>query len=717
MLRTSRGVILFIDLRAIFYMKTIDLNPAEDIELLDAPTTGLSTESKFDQGAAKQPDQVSTDQVNNLVPASLSVLSIAALAACGGGGGGEAASVVGSSSDAAATGTLPSASPGVSPGAAPSPTASASPTPAGSPAPSPTGTAAPAPGSTPAPAPAGSQSQPPAPAPGAPASATTNEQAARFLQQAQFSSIDSEIASVRSGSYANWLQGQFNQPIGQTGFDWLGQRGYNVNNKSQYFFNLALADFMIWNQLFTGADQMRRRMALALSEFFVASLQSAEFDWRSQAYAAWWDMLMRNAFGNFRQMLEDVSLNPAMGFYLNTRGNEKEDTRTGRVPDENYAREVMQLFTIGLYQLNQDGTEKIGPNSQKIDAYNQLDVTNLARVFTGYDYDRSVGTFRPVRANGNGVEDYSLLNIEFTRRPMVLDANKHSNLAVSFLGTNIPANTPGAAALKTALDTLFNHPNTAPFFCKQMIQRLVTSNPSPGYVSRVAAAFSNNGQGVRGDMKAVWSAILLDVEARSPQAPTTAGFGKLREPIVRFVQWGRTFGFNSASGGWKMFETSSAGEKLGQSPLRSPSVFNFFRPGFVPPGTALAPSKTTAPEFQLVNESTVGGYLNYMQVVIEGGIYVASPPGDPNPFEGPYVQDITASYARELPLVTDAAALVARINLVMCAGRLSPATVTIMVNALNATPVTATSDDYRKFSRVRAAVLMAMGCAEYLIQK
>ena len=698
-------------------MKTIDLNPSEDIELLDAPTAGLSTESKFDQGAAKQPDQVNTDQVNNLVPASLSVLSLAALAACGGGGGGEAASVVGSSSDAAATGTLPSASPGVSPGAAPSPTASASPTPAGSPAPSPTGTAAPAPGLTPAPAPAGSPSQPPAPAPGAPASATTNEQAARFLQQAQFSSVDSEIASVRSGTYANWLQGQFNQPIGQTGYDWLGQRGYNVNNKNQYFFNLALADFMIWNQLFTGADQMRRRTALALSEFFVASLQSAEFDWRSQAYAAWWDMLMRNAFGNFRQMLEDVSLNPAMGFYLNTRGNEKEDTRTGRVPDENYAREVMQLFTIGLYQLNQDGTEKIGPNSQKMDAYNQLDVTNLARLFTGYDYDRSVGTIRPVRANGNGVEDYSLLNIEFTRRPMVLDANKHSSLAVSFLGTNIPANTPGAAALKTALDTLFNHPNTAPFFCKQMIQRLVTSNPSPGYVSRVAAAFSNNGQGVRGDMKAVWSAILLDLEARSPQAPTTAGFGKLREPMVRFVQWGRTFGFNSASGGWKMFETSSAGEKLGQSPLRSPSVFNFFRPGFVPPGTALAPSKTTAPEFQLVNESTVGGYLNYMQEVIEGGIYVASPPGDPNPFEGPYVQDITASYARELPLVTDAAALVARVNLVMCAGRLSPATVTIMVNALNATPVTAGSDDYRKLSRVRAAVLMAMGCAEYLIQK
>jgi uncharacterized protein (DUF1800 family) len=537
------------------------------------------------------------------------------------------------------------------------------------------------------------------------------------LQQAQFSSTVAEIANVRSGSYADWLQRQYNLPIGQTGWDWLEQRGYGVNDKNQYFFNLALADFMVWNQLLTGADQMRKRTTLALSEFFVASLQSAEFDWRSQAYAAWWDLLARNAFGNYRQLLQDVTLNPAMGYYLNTKGNQKEDTNTGRVPDENYAREVMQLFSIGLYQLNADGTEKTAANGQKIDVYTQSDVTNLARVFTGYDFDESVGRFAPRKADDSGFESYTLLNKDFARRNMSFDASKHSNLAATFLGTTIPANTAGPAALTTALDTLFNHPNTAPFFCKQMIQRLVTSNPSPAYVGRVAAAFANNGAGVRGDLKAVWSAILLDPEARSLQAPTTPGFGKLREPIVRFVQWGRSFGFNSASGGWKMFETSSASEKLGQSPLRSPSVFNFFRPGFVPPGTALAASKTTAPEFQLVNESTVGGYLNYMQIVQFVGLYVASPPGAPNPFTGPYVQDITASFAQEVAIATDAAALVARINLVMCAGRLSAATVTLMVNALNAIPVTATSSNDNKLNRVRGAVLMVLGCAEYLIQK
>ena len=537
------------------------------------------------------------------------------------------------------------------------------------------------------------------------------------MQQAQFSSIDSEIASVRSGSYADWLQRQYSQPVSTTGWDWLEGRGYGVNDKNQYFFNLSLADFMVWNQLFTGADQMRKRMTLALSEFFVISLQSAEFDWRSQAFAAWWDMLSSNAFGNYRQLLQDVTLNPAMGYYLNTKGNQKENIGTGRVPDENYAREVMQLFTIGLYQLNVDGTEKVDGNGKKIDVYNQSDVTNLARVFTGYDFDPSAGRFNPRKSDDSGFETYTLLNKEFARKPMLLDANKHSTLAATFLGATVPPGATGVAALTTALDTLFNHPNTAPFFCRQMIQRLVTSNPSPAYVSRVADKFINNGAGVRGDLKAVWSTVLLDAEARSLQAPTTSGFGKLREPIVRFVQWGRSFGFNSASGGWKMFDTSSASEKLGQSPLRSPSVFNFFRPGFVPPGTALATSKTTAPEFQLVNESTVGGYLNYMQRVIEVGEFVASPPGAPNPFTGPYVQDITASFSAELAVALDAVALIARLNLVLCAGRLSTATTSLMVNALNATPLTAASTNEQKLNRVRGATLMVLACAEYLIQK
>jgi uncharacterized protein (DUF1800 family) len=655
----------------------MSLTEQDQFENLDQPADTQQDESthaheptmaaKRLESQASQPAQSSRSRIAS-TSTGLSALSLAALAACGGGG------------------DTP----------APAPVASAPPAPAPAPAPAP-------------PAPA------PAPAPGA--SPATNEQAARFLQQAQFSSTVSEIDSLRSGTYAAWLEAQYSTPPSRSGWDWLESRGYGANDSNQYFFNLALADFMVWNQLFTGADQMRKRVTLALSEFFVISLQSAEFEWRSQGFAAWWDMLSGNAFGNFRKLLQDVSLNPAMGYYLNTKGNQKENTATGRVPDENYAREVMQLFSIGLYQLNPDGTEKLDGNGNKIDAYSQSDVTNLARVFTGYDFDASVGRFSPQKADGSGVESYTMLVKEFARRPMALDANKHSTLAATFLGVTVPANTNGQAALNTAMDTLFNHPNTAPFFCKQMIQRLVTSNPSPAYVKRVADKFVNNGAGVRGDLKAVWSAILLDPEARSLQAPTTAGFGKLREPIVRFVQWGRSFGFNSGSGGWKMFDTASASEKLGQSPLRSPSVFNFFRPGFVPPGTALAAGKIPAPEFQLVNESTVGGYLNYMQQVMEAGIYVASPPGAPNPFTGPYVQDITASFSNELPLAQDAAALVARLNLVLCAGRLSSATTNLMVSALNTAPLTASSPNDQKLNRIRGATLMVMACAEYLIQK
>jgi uncharacterized protein (DUF1800 family) len=235
-----------------------------------------------------------------------------------------------------------------------------------------------------------------------------------------------------------------------------------------------------------------------------------------------------------------------------------------------------------------------------------------------------------------------------------------------------------------------------------MIQRLVTSNPSQGYVARVTAAFNNNGAGVRGDLRAVFRAILLDDEARSAAGLGQASFGKVREPMIRFVQWGRTFGLASTSNGWRLGATTDPSNSLGQSPLRSPSVFNFFRPGYVPPSTVLAANKAVAPEFQIVNETTVGGYLNYMYNVVRNGLVSG---------------DVRANYVRELTVVTDAAALVRRLNLLLCAGQLSPATVMLIVNALNATPVTAASTDIVKLDRVAAAVLAVMASPEYLVQK
>ena len=554
--------------------------------------------------------------------------------------------------------------------------------------------------------------------PGAPAgasftTATTDEEAARFLLQAQFSASDAEIAAVRSKTFASWLSEQFASAPSTSGFDWLNQRGYGtINSSTNYYDNSYPGDYMLWNQLMTSSDGVRKRVALALSEFFVVSLSGLDFNWRSHAIAAWWDMLNAQAFGNFRNLLQDVTLHPAMGYFLNTKGNLKENAATGRAPDENYAREVMQLFTLGIYQLNNDGTEKRDGNGTKLETYTQSDITNLARVFTGWDFDQTqnVNTLEPVNRR-------NIPNTVFTRIPMRLTPSNHSTLAANFLGASVPANTDGVEALRIALDTLFNHPNVGPFFGKQMIQRLVTSNPSAAYVNRVANAFNNNGAGVRGDLKSVFAAVLLDDEARGPAGLTQNGFGKLREPIVRLVQWGRTFGITSARGSWKIGDQSNPANQIGQSPMRSPSVFNFFRPGYVPPSTALSASQTPAPEFQLVNESSVGGYLNAMQTIIRNGIFVNAPDLPQNASNATNGYDITATYAAELALVLDTTALVKRLGLVLCAGQLSAATQSLIVAALNATPVTAASSDSVKLNRVAAAVLLVMASSEYLIQK
>jgi uncharacterized protein (DUF1800 family) len=520
----------------------------------------------------------------------------------------------------------------------------------------------------------------------------TEAEAARFLLQAQFTATDEEILAVRTSGYDAWLTAQFNLPIDQTGAQWLTASGHATPNHSGNYFNPVFGDWMAWNQLLTGAGQVRKRLALALSEFFVVSLNPIDGFWPPMLIAGYWDLLNAKVFDNFRNLLEDISLNPAMGFFLNTKGNLKEDAASGRLPDENYAREIMQLFSIGLYELNLDGTVKTNAQGQAIETYVQSDITNLARVFTGYDWDYSKVTQQP------GFEDYPVPTPEFTSGRMRFDASKHSNLAVSFLGTQIPANTPGAEALRIALDVLFNHANTGPFFCKQMIQRLVTSNPSPAYVQRVATVFNNNGANVRGDLKAVWRAILTDTEARTLLNNSIAG--KLREPIVRFTQIARTFDVSSTNGKWEIYDLSNADTGLGQAPLRSPSVFNFFRPGYVPPNTALATQALLAPEFQLHNETSTAGYINMVSYFIKSGY-----------------ADVKINLAKIAHLATDAKALVEWLNLHLSANQLSTVTTDLIQQALEANPVTSASSTNAKYDRLYAAILLVVASPEYLIQK
>jgi uncharacterized protein (DUF1800 family) len=296
--------------------------------------------------------------------------------------------------------------------------------------------------------------------------------------------------------------------------------------------------------------------------------------------------------------------------------------------------------------------------------------------------------------------DYDVPSTHFATNPMWFNPNNHSNLEVNFLGTNIPANTPGRDALRIALDRLFNHPNTGPFFARQMIQRLVTSNPSPAYVGRVAAAFANNGSGARGDLRAVWTAILMDEEARAAPSAANALSGKLREPVVRFVQWWRTVGINSATGAYEIYDLSPSDQALGQSPLRPPSVFNFFRPGYVPPNTEIAAAGKQAPEFQLLNETTTAGYINFLQWVTRVGY-----------------SDVKPSYAELLPIAHDVPQVVAWLNLRLSANQLSNDSLTVIRDMLNLFGITQASSNDDKLDMLATGCFLFLISPEYLVQK
>jgi uncharacterized protein (DUF1800 family) len=532
-------------------------------------------------------------------------------------------------------------------------------------------------------------------------------EAARFALQAGLSVSPGDITEMRSEGYERWLDNEINQSIERSAEQFFTDIGFENIDENQWFFRSDPGDYMIWNQLLTGRNSVRKRVALALTEFFVVSLNNLQL-WPSTAIGAYWDILKEGAFGNFRDVLEQITLNAAMGVFLNTLGNQKADPATGRVPDENFGREVMQLFSIGLFELNIDGTEQLDGSGNPIETYDNDDVTGIAKVFTGYNYSYENGvTFQsPADRPNLNIPEARLL-----RNPMTANnafqlpnrGDQHSPEEKSFLGVTIPAGTGAAESLRIAMDTLFEHPNVGPFFGKQMIQRLVTSNPSPTYVQRVAEVFNNNGTGRRGDLRAVFKAILLDDEALSADNLTNPEFGKLREPMLRFAQWGRTFGAQSETNAWLMQNLSDRSNRLGQSPLRSPSVFNFFRPGFIPANSQAAERDLLAPEFQLVNETTAASYVNFMERTIDG--------------RGGWMFDVKATYTDEVAIADDTDALLNRLDLLLTAGQLSADTRTAITDALNAQTVTATSSQEDKLAQVHRAVLLVMISNDYLVQR
>lgn len=502
-------------------------------------------------------------------------------------------------------------------------------------------------------------------------------QAARFLAQASMGASRAEIARVQQLGYAGWLDEQFSMAPSGTRWDWMVSAGFAVTSRGD-----AGADSAMWKKLCASPDTLRQRVTLALSEILVVSITGfSALHWQGFPAAVFLDLLEEHAFGNYRSLLQQASLSLPLGEYLTYRGNAKFNTTSGSMPDENYARELMQLFTIGLVELNLDGTQ-VMVNGAAQETYTLDDVMGLARVFTGWDRDYA---------------DTGVVTPDYVRRPMKQVAARHESGSKTFLGKTIPAGTDGPTSLTQALDIIFAHPNVAPFIGKQLIQRLVCSNPSAAYVARTSAAFNNDGSGVKGNLKAVIRAILLDEEARAPAGLKNPRFGKLREPILRMTAWARAYQAASPLDAWGIGNTSDPSTRLGQSPLRSSSVFNFFRPGYVPPDNAIANADMVAPEFQIANESTVVGYLNFMQLLVSQGI-----------------GDVKADYSSLLPLANNVGALIDEVNVVLAAGQLSPSTVTLFKNAVNTIP---SSTDRNRLTRVHAAVLMVLAAPEFIIQK
>ena len=522
----------------------------------------------------------------------------------------------------------------------------------------------------------------------APVIDASTRDAARFLTQATFGiKSPQEIATLRSQGYETWLNIQFAMAAASH-VQYVNARkaaGEKADEERAYE--------AIWQQWLNEPGQLRARMSFALSEIFVISNIAPDLE--TYAMSSYMDMLNRNAFGNYRQLLEDVTLHPAMGYYLNMIGSKKEDPAKGTHPNENFAREVMQLFSIGLYRLNPDGSRVVDGQGQPVPTYDESAVKGLAAALTGWNFagnDTSKpSVFDPAKENW--------------LEPMVPWEMWHDTAPKTlFDGITLPANQGARKDLKDALDALFRHPNVGPFVGRQLIQRFVTSNPSAAYLRRVAAVFDDNGQGVRGDLRAVLRAVLLDPEARDPAKAAEPGWGKQREPVIRFANFLRGLNATSPSGRNRIWYLDGADEGLNQSPLLSPSVFNFFSPNYRHPG-ALAAAGLVAPEFQITTETSMVGGLNFFGKLIRNGYY------------GKDDTRLTLNLVGLNAMASNPADLADSLNLLFMNGYMSAATRNAIISTLGAMAAPKTGTGATITDRVKAALMLVAISPEFAIQK
>jgi uncharacterized protein (DUF1800 family) len=497
----------------------------------------------------------------------------------------------------------------------------------------------------------------PPPPPSIDLSAVSAADAPRFLTQATFGPRLADISTLQSQGYSAWLASQMALPeTSHRAATDADAAAYP--NTGQFPVVQANRQAAWWLVSITAPDQLRQRVAFALSEIFVTSDVASQLANQADGVAAYYDLLANDAFGNFRQLLQDVTLSPAMGNYLNMLRNAKANAALGTSADENYAREVQQLFTIGLNELQPDGTLMLDSTGLPIPTYGQNEIVQTANVFTGWGYSSAAANPSFYGAAADFMD------------PMMVYPSYHDETQKTIVNNIvIPANQTGAADLKMELDALFNHPNTGPFICAQLIQRLVTSNPSPAYVYRVAQVFDNDGTGTRGNLAAVIKAILLDYEARSPTVAADAGFGKLKEPLLRMTAIYRAFNGASQEGRFAILNPQN---NLDQAALRSPTVFNFFDPGYVQQGM-LASAGLLAPEFEITTASTAISVPNN----IYSAIYTPSPPS-----ASTIVLDLSSLSSNS----ANPAAMMATLNQLICGNGMGAQTQQVIESALSSAP-------------------------------
>ncbi|HIO97300.1 MAG TPA: DUF1800 domain-containing protein [Leucothrix sp.] len=560
--------------------------------------------------------------------------------------------------------------------------------------------------------------------------------AAKFLNRTTFGATTDEIDKLLNyKTYDSWLNEQFNIPASlhvprvAKLADKMCANVDDDGTKLKDSWEIIYPRHQVWwETVMNSKDQLRQRVAFALSEILVISesdglgLSDLQF-----AITSYYDVLVKHAFGNYRDLLEEVTLHPAMGDFLSMTRNQKANIKEGIRPDENYAREILQLFTIGVHELNIDGSEKLdGSNNanqdggKPIPTYNQKTIEQFAKVFTGWNYaDKKWHEWA-------GNADHT--------KPLVAVEKYHDKTEKVLLGGNkIPANQTAKADLVKALDNIFKHPNVAPFISKQLIQRLVTSNPSPAYVRRVAEVFNNNGSGVKGDLKAVISAILLDDDVLPPyRHKQSDNFGKLREPILRISHLWRAFKMQAAlrvGHRWKPEKTCGQGTydyynfwtgitcfscKTGQGPLQAKSVFNFFRPDYSPNGP-LNDAGLSAPEFQIVNESTIVGSSNLLHLMINR-FSDSKPLVQALKDEKGKEQKSQLNLATETALAKDTQKLLAHLDLVLLNDEMSDPLKAILTEHLNKDK-NFHQGERGQLEKAREAILLISSSPEYLIQR